>query len=91
MIKRQLPPVMVDIDGDKRKKEMNRLSNFTIHFGKFKKQKFSDLANDRDYSIWILKQTEFIKHNEALKKYLEYRLTRAVPFADVEKCLETTK
>jgi hypothetical protein len=69
--------ILVDVDGDKRKKEMNRLSNYQIHFGKFKKQKFSDLIKDRDYSIWLLQQTEFIKQNDALKRYLEYQLTTA--------------
>ena len=83
--------IMVNVDGDKRKKEMNRLANFKIHFGKFKNQKFRDLANDREYSIWLLNQTEFINQNDALKRYLEYSLTRAVPFSEVESCLETTK
>ena len=69
---------LVDVDGDKRNKEMSRFSKWTVNFGKYKKQKFSDLAKDREYSMWLLKQSEFISNNEALKKYLEYTLTTPI-------------
>lgn len=69
---------LVDVDGDKRKAEMSRLSKWIVNFGKYKKQKFSDLAKDREYSIWLLKQTDFIANNEALKKYLEFTLTSPI-------------
>jgi len=67
-----------NVDGDKRKKEMSRLSKWTVNFGKYKKQKFEDMGKDREYSIWILNQTDFISKNVALKKYLEYMLTTPI-------------
>jgi hypothetical protein len=66
---------IVDVEGDKLKSEMKRLSEFTCHFGKYKKRKFKELASDRDYAIWILGKKDFISQNEALKRYLEYYLT----------------
>ena len=30
---------LVDVDGDKRKKEMSRLSKWTVNFGKYKKKR----------------------------------------------------
>ena len=67
-----------NIDGDKRKKEMSRLSKWTVNFGKYKGKKFEDMGNDREYSIWILNQVDFISKNVALKKYLEYMLTSPI-------------
>jgi len=69
---------LVNVDGDKRKAEMKRLSKWTVNFGKYKKQKFEDMGKDREYSIWLLKQTDFISNNEALKKYLEFTLTSPI-------------
>ena len=66
---------IVDVDGDKLKSEMQRLSSWTVNFGKYKTQKFKDLASDRDYSMWIIKQEDFINKNIALKKFLAYTLT----------------
>lgn len=63
------------LDSERIKKEMRRYGNWTIHFGKFKDQKFSDLLDDRDYCIWLTKQDEFLSKNQPLKKYLEYSLT----------------
>ena len=67
---------IVDVEGDKLKREMKRLSEFTVNFGKYKRQKFKELVADRDYSMWLIKQSDFISKNEALKKYIEYSLTQ---------------
>ena len=66
---------LVNVDGDKKKAEMQRLSSWTVNFGKFKGKKFEAMGKDREYSMWLLKQSDFISNNEALKKYLEYTLT----------------
>ena len=67
---------VIDLQKQKIDKEMNRYGNWTIHFGKYKNNTFSDLLEDRDYCIWLMNQTEFISKNEKLKKYLEYNLTK---------------
>jgi hypothetical protein len=67
-----------NVDGDKRKAEMKRLSKWNVNFGKFKGKKFEEMGKDRDYSIWILNQSDFISKNEALKKYLEFTLTSPI-------------
>ena len=68
---------VINMQEQAKEKKMKRLSNFTIHFGKFKGQKFSDLVGDRDYTIWLHKQDEFLSKNDALREYIEYTLTRA--------------
>ena len=56
-------------------KEMDRLSKWIVHFGKYKNESFEKLCSDRDYCIWLIKQGDFINNNKALKKYIEYSLT----------------
>jgi len=69
---------LVNVDGDKKKAEMTRLSKWTVNFGKYKGKKFEQMGNDREYSIWILNQVDFINNNLALKKYLEFTLTTPI-------------
>ena len=67
---------VVDLQEQAKQKTMKRYANFTIHFGKFKGQKFSDLVNDRDYAMWLHKKGDFLSKNRALKDYIEYMLTK---------------
>jgi len=67
---------VIDLSKQKKIKEMDRLSRWTVHFGKYKNGTFKELADDRQYSIWLLKQNEFINKNQELKKYMEYTLTQ---------------
>ena len=69
---------IIDIQFEKKKKYMKRLANYTVHFGKYKKSKFQDMGDDREYTIWVTKQKEFLSKNLLLKEYLEYRLTQPV-------------
>ena len=60
------------------KQKMKKLKNYKVKFGKYKDDTFEELGDDRDYSLWLHKQTEFIAKNQALKEYIEYRLTQPI-------------
>ena len=67
---------VIDLQKEKKIKEMSRLSRFTVYFGKYKNGTFKELVEDKQYSIWLLNQKEFINKNPELKKYMEYTLTQ---------------